>query len=356
MSRAIHQLLKTIVPGDAISMHTLAIRNILREHGFESEIFVETCHPALVSETRTIEDYARYSHAETLLLFHFSQGTPLAEYVLTLPDKLVLIYHNITPERYFRRVHHEAWLSLIQGREQLPRLAGKAVLGMADSEYNRRELIEVGCSRTGVLPIILDFSMYDRVDSALVLDMFRDKVTTFLFVGRVTPNKGHDHLLKFLYYYHKIDPAARLIITGQYYGFEPYLYKLNEMITRLRLENVHCVGHVSHQELCTYYRLADLFTCFSLHEGFCVPLLESMYFDLPILAVRGTAIEDTLAGAGMVLAEFDPLEAAETAAKIISDQNLLSKIVSGQRERLRCFERSMIEPVLLEQLAQVGAE
>lgn len=342
MTQAIHQMLKTIVPGDAISSHTLAIRDTLRTLGYQSEIFVETCHPSLVSETYPIDSYYDFSSSNTILIFHFSQGTWLADYVLELPDRLILIYHNITPEVYFRRVHHEAWLSLIQGREQLPRLTEKAIMGLADSEFNRVELMRNGCEKTGVLPIILDFNAYNVEDSDIVLRMFPDQMRTILFVGRVTPNKGHFNLLKFFYYYCKLDQAARLIVVGQYYGFEPYYYLLHQAIKHLKLENVHFVGHVSHRELCTYYRLANVFTCFSLHEGFCVPLVESMYFQLPIVALSGTAIEDTLDKAGIIFNTFDPPIIAETVYKLLMNTQFRNDVIESQQSRLTYFERPSI--------------
>lgn len=347
MTIAIHQLLKTLVPGDAISHHTLAIRSILRQAGFESEIFVETVHPSLVATTHPIAEYQRFSSPATILVFHFSQGTPLAEFVLGLPDRLVVIYHNITPEHYFRRVHHETWVSLIEGRLQLPLLARKAILGLADSEYNRRELAEAGCERTGVLPIILDFDSYRQPPNPMVKRMFADDLTTFLFVGRLTPNKGHELLLKFFYYYRKIDPSARLMIVGQYYGFEPYLYRLNTLIRRLWLEEVHVTGHVTHNELCSYYRMADVFLCLSLHEGFCVPLVESLHFDLPIMALSGTAIDDTLGDAGVSFATFDPLLMAETAHRLVEDGRFRDLVLAGQRRRLSHFDRESISRTLL---------
>jgi len=353
MSRAIHQILKTITLGDAISNHTLEIRAILREHGYTSEIFVETCHPKLAGETFSIEDYERYSSAETILIFHFSQGTSLVRKILQLPDQLVLIYHNITPEKYFRRVHHQTWLSLIEGREQLPHLARKAQFGLADSEYNRAELEQAGCLKTGVLPIILQAEQYRLNGHPMVLKMFREKQTTFLFVGRITPNKGHSCILKFFYYYKKLEPSARLIIVGQYYGFEPYFYLLLDLSRKLRLEDVHFVGHVSHQELCTYYSLADLFLCLSFHEGFCVPLVESMLFDLPIIAQSGTAIDDTLHGAGIIFNEFDPLYMAETASFLMKNPTFRQKVIANQRARLQEFNRNVIAASLIKYIQSI---
>lgn len=347
---AIHQLLKTIVPGDAISQHTLSIQQILQKAGFQSEIFVETCHPDLVGMTYSLEHLTSMLQPEDILLFHFSQGTPIANKVLKLTVKIVLIYHNITPEKFFRRTDHSTWLSLIEGRQQLPLLAKKAVLGLADSEYNRLELVTAGCQRTDVLPILIDFNIYNVKSNKMVMNIFSEKQTTFLFVGRVTANKGHERLLKFFYYYKKLEPSARMIIVGQYYGFEPYLYRLKQLMKQLRLEDVYFVGHVSHQELCSYYRLADVFLCLSSHEGFCVPLLESMYFQLPILALSGTAIDDTLSNAGIIFEKFDALFIAETANRIVRDNSFKMKILSLQNQRLRHFDKSRIENILLNNL------
>lgn len=350
---AIHQMLKTLVPGDAISHHTLQIQKILRDAGFVSEIFVETVHPLLVKKTFSIDDYSHYSSARNILLFHFSQGTSLVKLVLKLPDRLGIIYHNITPEKYFRRVHHETWLSLIEGREQLESLVKKAEFCLADSEYNRTELVSLGAEQSGVLPIIIDFSQFDFEPHRLVQKMFAAPQTTFLFVGRLTPNKGHENLLKFFYYYKKLDPSARLLIVGQYYAFEPYLYLLNTMIRKLHLEDVWIVGHVSQAELCTYYTLADMFLCFSYHEGFCVPLIESMYFDIPILALHKTAVPDTLGDAAVQFASFDPLYMAEMAYRIKTEEDLREFIVKKQRERLKDFQFDRIKSILLDSITSL---
>ncbi|MFC1851751.1 glycosyltransferase [candidate division CSSED10-310 bacterium] len=353
MTQAIHQILKTLVPGDAISHHTREIRDIIRSMGFQSEIFVETCDPTLVKETQPLESYDHYSSPENIVIFHFSQGTPLVDRILALPDRIVIIYHNITPEKYFRRVHHQTWESLIQGRDQLPLLASKSIFGFADSEYNRKELVQAGCRRTGVLPIIINFELYDEPLNPMVTHLFQDRQTTFLFVGRVTPNKGHLNILKFMYYFKKIEQAARLIIVGQYYGFEPYVYLLNQTTTHLKLEDVYFVGHVSHNELCTYYQLADIFLCVSFHEGFCVPLVESMYFDLPIMACSGTAIDDTLGNAGLIFKEFNPLLMAETAHRVLKDQAFRATIIRDQRRRCQHFERQKIVDIFKRHLQSI---
>ena len=52
------------------------------------------------------------------------------------------------------------------------------------------------------------------------------------------------------------------------------------------MPHVHFTGHVSNEELSAYYEVADLFLCASEHEGFCVPLVEAFYKQVPVLAYR----------------------------------------------------------------------
>ena len=59
-------------------------------------------------------------------------------------------------------------------------------------------------------------------------------------------------------------------------------------------------GPVPDEDLATYYRTARVYLSLSEHEGFCVPLLEAMAADVPVLAYASTAVPDTLGGAGVL--------------------------------------------------------
>ncbi len=48
------------------------------------------------------------------------------------------------------------------------------------------------------------------------------------------------------------------------------------------------------------YRASDVFLSISEHEGFCLPLIESMVFDLPVIAFNAGAVPLTLDGAGVL--------------------------------------------------------
>ena len=57
-------------------------------------------------------------------------------------------------------------------------------------------------------------------------------------------------------------------------------------------------GPVPDEDLAAFYRWADVYVSLSEHEGFCVPLVEAMAADVPILAYAAGAVPETLGGAG----------------------------------------------------------
>jgi glycosyltransferase involved in cell wall biosynthesis len=75
----------------------------------------------------------------------------------------------------------------------------------------------------------------------------------------------------------------------------------------------------------------------SEHEGFCVPLLEAMATDVPVLAYAAAAVPDTLAGAGVQFAPKDLEYAAELLGSLAFDDGFRAQVVAGQRRRLADF-------------------
>jgi len=75
----------------------------------------------------------------------------------------------------------------------------------------------------------------------------------------------------------------------------------------------------------------------SEHEGFCVPLVEAMAADVPVLAYSAGAVPDTLGGAGMQFAPKDLEIAAELLGALAFDDDLRRQVIAGQRRRLADF-------------------
>ena len=326
-----HQVLATLSYGDAISNEVLGIQDVLRRAGYDSRIYIQTVDPKVEDLT---DDY-RYllddTNPETLLIHHFSIGSHASRLAFALSSRMILVYHNITPPSYFVGVNPTLVQLCYSGRRELQAYAPRCDLALGDSEFNRRELEDMGFPRTGVLPVVPSFDHLDVPPNRLLATDFDDNLTNIFCVGRVIPNKRIEDVIRFFHAYRlKYNPASRLVIVGAHGGFEDYVSSLYELIARLGTPDVHLVGHVSNEELTALYDVADLLLSASEHEGFCVPLVEAFHKGIPVVAFAATAVPDTMDGGGVLYDRKDPCHVASLMHGVLSDATLLDEIVRSQ--------------------------
>ena len=292
---------------------------------------------------------------DDIVIYHLSTGHKLNYELEKLGGKKVILYHNITPERYFEKYNKDAYSSCGQGIKAAKRLAKVADYAIADSEYNRQDLLSYGfqCD-IDVLPILIPFEDYAKRPSARVMKLYDDDYVNILFTGRVVPNKKQEDVIEAFYYYKRfIQPKSRLILVGSFAGIDKYHDQLEAYVNKLGLEDVIFTGQIKFDEILAYYQLADLFLCMSEHEGFCVPIVEAMYFNVPVIARDTSAIAWTLGGSGMLLPDNDPIVAAEMMDRILTDEVLRKKILKNQRIRLNDFDNQRVKQQFLESIQKI---
>jgi L-malate glycosyltransferase len=328
---AVHQVLATLGYGDAIGHEVLGIQRVLRAAGYESEIFVETADRRLEDRTVDYRDLPEASHPDNLLIHHFSIGSRASRVAFALPDRMALVYHNITPPEFFIDVHPLLVQLCYLGRRELGAYANRADLGLGDSEFNRQELEALGFPRTDVLPVVPDFSHLSGPANYMQAGSFDDDWVNVLFVGRMIPNKRIEDVVRIFHAYKRwFNPRSRLLLVGSHGGFERYLAMLHDLVARLGAADVHVLGHVSNEELTAYYEIADVFLCASEHEGFCVPLMEAFHMGVPVLAYAATAVPATMDGGGVLYHRKDPVEVAALVDAIVGDASLRERVLSSQ--------------------------
>jgi len=180
---------------------------------------------------------------------------------------------------------------------------------------------------------------------ASLMQQLQDGKTNLLFVGRVAPNKCQEHLLEAFAYYLTMDREARLILVGWGDISDPYYRHIVNRIQQLNLKNYVLIsGQVNDAQLLAFYRTAHLFWSMSEHEGFGVPFVEAMWFDVPVLAYKSSAVPETLGEAGLMFTRKDDLIQVAALAKILVKDNLLrSKVINMQRKRRNHFRTAANE-------------
>jgi glycosyltransferase involved in cell wall biosynthesis len=355
MAIAVHQVLASLGYGDAIGHEVLGIQRVLRAAGYESEIFVESADRRVKDLTVDYLELKDASHPDNILIHHFSIASRSSRIAYALPDRMILVYHNITPPEYFVDVHPQLVQQCFVGRRELALYANRCDLALGDSEYNRQELEAAGFPRTGVLPVVPDFVHLSGPANSMGARAYDDDWVNLLFVGRMIPNKRIDDLIRWFHAHKKwFNPRSRLLLVGSHGGFERYVAMLQEFIARLGTSDVHFLGHVSNEELVAYYEIADAFICASEHEGFCVPLIEAFHMGVPVIAYAATAVPSTMDGGGVLVEDKDPVAVAAVIHAVTTNQELQDQILDSQDAALARLAAKGFAGTLLKFVDQVA--
>ena len=346
------QMVTALGYGDAVGNNILAIADTLRSAGYETAVYAENWDSRIEDETVQTPGNFRNVTREDVLIYHLATGAELNFRVADYPCRKVLVYHNVTPPGFFAPYDRQVAENCRYGIEGMRFLAGKVDLALADSAFNAEDLVRAGYTcPVRVLPILIRFSDYEAAPDAERMTRYADGRNNILFVGRVAPNKKLEDIISAFSLYRKYyDQSARLILAGSYSGMDNYYSLLRKYCDSLGTEGIEFTGHIRFNELLACYRSADLFLCQSEHEGFCVPLVESMYFNIPVIAYKAAAVPDTLSGAGIVLEKKDPLETAAVMNRVIADKALRENMAANGRERLKDFSHEKIRKDFLSAL------
>lgn len=346
------QLLPTLSFGDAIGNDTVALKKAISDMGYISEIYAENIDKRLPSDTAKNISRLKNLKKDDVLIYHKSTGTDLTFKIQGFQCRKIMIYHNVTPPEFFRPYSTAAASLTEYGYKGVEHLRDKVDYCLADSAYNKSELLRMGYTcPIDVLPILIRFEDYKQSPAKGIMSRYGDGKRNLIFVGRIAPNKKQENVIRAFYQYKRLDPDSRLILVGSYTGMENYYERLVKYAGALGLkDDIVFTGHIKFNEILAYYRLADVFVCMSEHEGFCVPLAEAMFFDVPIIAYDTSAIGDTLGGSGILLDSNDPVFAAGVIRRVLTDELLKKQIIEGQRRRLEDFSYERIRDIFEKQL------
>lgn len=354
------QMLPTFAYGDAIGNDVLALHQTLCDAHYKSIIVADSIGKSVARGTAT--PWTRYTpRPDDVVLYHLSTGSAMNSAFAELKcGKKLVRYHNITPPQFFRGYEPMAEKVCAEGLVAARELASKVDYAFAVSAFNKQGLRDMGyrCP-ISVLPILIKFSDYDAPPDAGILQKYQaDGMTNIIFTGRVAPNKKHEDVIKSFYYYHRdYNKASRLFIVGRYEAQGLYYKKLSAYVEALGLqEAVVFTGHIPFTQILAYYKIADALLCLSQHEGFCVPLVEAMYFSVPVVAYDSCAVGETLGGAGLLSPSNDPQIIAGLLHRLLTDAALKAKTLANSRIRLADFSHDKIKAQFLAALTEQTAD
>ena len=346
----VEQFLPAFHYGDAIGNSTLSLHNHLLEQGIESRVIAMTIDENMRDQAEFFEDYT--PNPDSIKILHFAIPSQLTDFFIDAPGKKVMVYHNITPPHFFTDFSDNLARFTQEGRNHLARLKDTFDLSIADSSYNAGELEELGYQNVRVFPIMIKLDDYAGQHSKPFYNLYDDERSNIIFVGRITPNKKIEDLVKTVFFYKKyINPSIRLIVAGKTDTLPKYFFAVRDLASRFLLtsDDIVFTGHIPFDELLAVYQLGDVFLSMSEHEGFCLPLIESCFLNVPVAAYNAGAVKETLGDGGIVFNEKRYEDVAALLDNMIHDNELNQKIKSFQKQRIKDYKQSS-KPELFHQI------
>jgi glycosyltransferase involved in cell wall biosynthesis len=310
----VHQVLSGAGPHDAVTTQALAFRELFSGWGWGGRDHAADIDPRVSDRIKPLRGLlAGGVPPGDLVLIHYSAYAPKLRAVLELPNRKLLISHNITPARWFWDHDPQAGVVCALGRKQLPEFAARVDTAAGVSLYNAREL-----GGDTVIPILFD-------PAALGAPGAGDPPgpPVVLFVGRLAPHKRQDEVMRaFELYRRRHAPDARLVLVGAPIN-AAYEQALRALADELAPGAITIESGLSREALADRWRSAHAFLCLSEHEGFCIPVLEALHFGVPVVARAIGGIPEVAGDAALLLEDGDDVSvAAEAVHLAICDAEL----------------------------------
>jgi glycosyltransferase involved in cell wall biosynthesis len=329
---AVHQLVPSFKSGDATGQAALHLQVLLRRMGQVGGLFAGEVEPALGALARPA--HALRPAPGDVVLYHHGIASALSGQWMHLPCRRGVVFHNITPARFYRGTRLEE--ALRTGRAQLAAMAPHAHVALGVSDYNARELRQAGYGSVHTVPLFVEPGRFaeEAADRALLRELRARPAASPLLVAvsRVAPHKRFEDVLSLHEEHLRLSPDARLVLVGGYDAGAPAARALLARAKALR--GVRLLGRVSHAQLVAAYRASTLFVSMSEHEGFGVPLLEAMAAGVPVLAYAAAAVPETLGGAGVAFTQKRFAFLAELVRELHRDAALRARLLEGQARRV----------------------
>jgi D-inositol-3-phosphate glycosyltransferase len=184
---------------------------------------------------------------------------------------------------------------------------------LAATEREKADLLRyygAGPEKVGVVPCGVNLELFHPLDKKKARQKlgYADDEAIVLYVGRLSPSKGADLLLKAMSFL-KRRCGVRLVIIGGDDDQTPESQNLQRLSRELGIHDaVVFVGRVEHEKLPPYYSAADVVVVPSRYETFGLVALEALASGTPVVATPVGAMESIIqqGRSGEVVANGSP--------------------------------------------------
>lgn len=330
------------------------------------QIFAERFNSAIYPELNagSYADFRQYliDHPYSTVIYHYCDGwDEVDQLIIEGGHNFIVRWHNNTPPWFYGSTHRRSVERTVKGfRQIVDFIRHGGVKFWVNSNFTAQQLKALGgdASDCAVVFPASRFLLLDKAeqitvaaDELVAAEGHSERPLRLLFVSRVVAHKGHGHIIDFAAYLQdvlKIDTLVTFIGRD-----DPATTLKNDLLSQADSLGVSLtfLGEVSEVDLQEAYSLADLFVCFSEHEGFGMPVFEAMRLGVPVLCWGRTALGELMQDHPFSLPDLD-LARAGAAAKSLKSRDVREAIQAIQLHILTTYTRQVVEQQMVDAMAE----
>lgn len=358
---------------DSIGYDAVFEYKMLREiHGESrvrifSERFDPKLYPGVPIEPITDLWERLEKNPDATIVYHYCDGWPeFDDYLLTSVGDVVVRWHNNTPPWFYGATHRRSVERTIAGFRTILKFIAKADIKFwVNSNFSLNQLRVLGASPARAAVVYPGSRFLEPQHAKLTAAAegksdwsaaaAEDQPIRLLFVSRVVAHKGHRHVVTFAGALQRaLDREVSVTFLGR---DDPATTLKSDLYALGESEGVEVLlkGEVSEEELVNAYRQADLFVCFSEHEGFGMPIFEAMRLGLPVMCLGRTALRELMQAHPFMLHELD-FARAVAATRLLADSDTLSQVLEIQDSMLGIYTSQVVAKQLKAAMAGIHGQ
>lgn len=315
------EVLKEIVP----FLNQESFRVLLSESQQENNLNINC--PVFVRDRTTRNPFLRSLYLNSFKssffysLTHHGQVNCKGAQIITIHDLIPLYF----PQQYRMQYYYYKYY--------LPKVVKNSDLIITISESTKQDIMKFYSIDEKRIKVIYNgYNHFTKLENSVDGPKFEKPYV--LMVGATFPHKNiHSVIEAYKKIYRKVDFDC--IIVGKESNYFNYLKKFiheNELSNR-----VHILGYVNDRELSNLYINANMFIYPSLYEGFGLPILEAMHYNIPTAIAKTSSLPEV---AGDASVQFNPHNIDEISSMMMELYNsnaLRNKLIKKGTENLKRF-------------------
>lgn len=349
----VHIMTASLANGDAIGNYIQTLARILKDFGYRVQLYADGGDGSI-----KYLDSSRYvSNGKDILWYHYSIYAENLKCIEESRDYKIMDFHGVTPSKLFKGYNKILEKYTDAGEKTLKKYVSHFNLCIVHSNYTADKLKSAGYSWIVKSPLVVKKDNFE-VNEDVVLARLLRQIDYLLFVGRIVPQKDILSIVKQFSALKAKLPDIGLFLVGDTSIAPGYTDEINNLVRKLRLEQ--CVTFTEKitdpHVLTTLYKYAKFTIIMSEWETFCVPIVESMYFQVPVIGIDKTCIPETIGDAGILLDGLDFSKNANIIYEHWTDEARYRTLQEKCMERVKQFEEGALRKNLEEIIASYFPE